>query len=207
MKPATFTALGGTLGIDFVNTVQSHRGQIVNLLNTPAAVHQWGAFMRKAGRLHTNSWDTLAPGPWPIEQFIRFRRDVRRYLEGGTARDEFLALLAHTVTAAPLTFQAIEDAGRIQLVPIATVPGSPGLLSLLALDWLDLIVKGSADAVVHCQNPSCLAYFLDMRGRRKWCSMDTCGNRQKNARHYARRTKQGPEGPMYDDDDAVEPQH
>ncbi len=35
MKSPAFTALGGTLGIDFINTVQHHRGQTVNLLNTP----------------------------------------------------------------------------------------------------------------------------------------------------------------------------
>ena len=205
MKSPTFTALGGTLGIDFINTMQHHRSRTVNLLNTPDAVVRWLAFMRHTGRLHAASWETLAPGPWPTEGLIRFRRDVRLFLDGGMPRDQFLAMLAQAVAAAPLAFQAVDNAERTQLVAIPTIPGSPGLLSLLAFDWLDLVVSGAVDAVSRCQNGPCLAYFLDPRGRRKWCSMDTCGNRQKNARYYAKANRIDVDGLVRGGNDAETP--
>jgi predicted RNA-binding Zn ribbon-like protein len=34
--------------------------------------------------------------------------------------------------------------------------------------------------------PSCGWLFLDPRGRRRWCSMATCGNRAKVRAHAAR---------------------
>ncbi len=202
MKLPTFTVLGGTLGIDFINTVQHHRGQTVNLLNTPDAVVRWLAFMRHAGRLHAASGETLAPGPWPIERLIRFRADVRLFLDGGIPRDDFLTLLARTVAISPLTFRAVEDEEGVRLIAIPTRPGTQGLLSLLAFDWLNMVVSGAANAASRCQNGPCLAYFLDLQGRRKWCSMDTCGNRQKNARHYARRKWTGVDKGGHDHDAA-----
>lgn len=188
MNPPTFTRLGGSLGIDFVNTVQYHRDQVVNLLDTPDAVRRWVEFMSHTGRLHTVSWDALTPGPWPIERLIEFRRDVRRFLDGKTDRQTFLGRLAEAVLEVPLSFRAVPDGDHMTLVAIPSRPGSSGLLSLVAFDWLNLVVKGVMTEVTRCANHPCLAYFLDRRGRRKWCSMDTCGNRQKNARHYARQS-------------------
>ena len=37
-----------------------------------------------------------------------------------------------------------------------------------------------------CANPGCGWLFVDRAGRRRWCSMATCGNRQKARRHAAR---------------------
>jgi predicted RNA-binding Zn ribbon-like protein len=38
--------------------------------------------------------------------------------------------------------------------------------------------------------PSCGWLFLDARGRRRWCSMATCGNRAKVRAHAARTATQ-----------------
>jgi predicted RNA-binding Zn ribbon-like protein len=39
-----------------------------------------------------------------------------------------------------------------------------------------------------CDHPQCVLWFLDTSksGQRRWCSMDTCGNRAKASRHYNR---------------------
>ncbi len=188
MNPPIFTALGGTLGIDFVNTVQHHRGQVVDLLDGPDAVSRWLAFMNHTGRLHTATWCALRPGPWSIERLIEFRRDIRWFLDAKADRQTFLNSLAGAVAEVPLGFRALHEEDHMTLVAIPSMPGSLGLRSLLAFDWLNLMVSGAVNGVTSCANNSCMAYFLDRRGRRKWCSMDTCGNRQKNARHYARQS-------------------
>ena len=42
-------------------------------------------------------------------------------------------------------------------------------------------------ARVHrCPGPACGWLFLDTSGRRRWCSMSTCGSRVKMRRLYAR---------------------
>lgn len=54
-------------------------------------------------------------------------------------------------------------------------------LALVARDTLDLITSPALDRVRDCAGPTCGALFLDTSrpGTRRWCSMDTCGNRAK----------------------------
>jgi predicted RNA-binding Zn ribbon-like protein len=42
------------------------------------------------------------------------------------------------------------------------------------------------DRVRRCANPECGWLFLDdsRAGKRRWCSMSSCGNRAKARRHY-----------------------
>ena len=42
-----------------------------------------------------------------------------------------------------------------------------------------------------CEHADCVLWFLDTSkaGRRRWCSMESCGNRAKAKRHYARTAK------------------
>ncbi|AOR36191.1 hypothetical protein BFF78_38665 [Streptomyces fodineus] len=55
------------------------------------------------------------------------------------------------------------------------------MLALVARDALDLVTSPALDRVRDCAGTSCGALFLDTSrpGTRRWCSMDTCGNRAK----------------------------
>ncbi len=46
------------------------------------------------------------------------------------------------------------------------------------------------DRLRTCEHDDCTLWFLDTSkgGRRRWCSMERCGNRAKARRHYARST-------------------
>jgi predicted RNA-binding Zn ribbon-like protein len=50
----------------------------------------------------------------------------------------------------------------------------------------DLLAGGKLDKVRRCANPECGWLFLDdsRAGKRRWCSMSSCGNRAKARRHY-----------------------
>jgi predicted RNA-binding Zn ribbon-like protein len=54
----------------------------------------------------------------------------------------------------------------------------------------ELLVSGDLDRIRECHGPGCTWLFLDTsRNRsRRWCSMETCGNRAKARRHYRRRS-------------------
>lgn len=57
------------------------------------------------------------------------------------------------------------------------------ILGLLAWDALELLVGAPRDRIKSC--PRCGWLFIDMsKGRRRrWCSMKTCGNREKVSKH------------------------
>ncbi|MGP4070786.1 CGNR zinc finger domain-containing protein [Halobacillus sp. B29] len=44
--------------------------------------------------------------------------------------------------------------------------------------------NGIFSKVKYCENPTCLALFVDKKGKRKWCPMSVCGNRVKARKHY-----------------------
>ncbi|MGW6915527.1 CGNR zinc finger domain-containing protein [Kitasatospora sp. NPDC054939] len=80
------------------------------------------------------------------------------------------------------------EAGPAGPVDRVEVDGPPWLAAWLAVDdYLDLLRQG-AHRIKKCANHACILHFFDtsQNGRRRWCSMATCGNRAKAARHYAR---------------------
>ena len=66
--------------------------------------------------------------------------------------------------------------------------GSTALGQLAPVLWSagDLLTGGKLDKVKRCANPECGWLFLDdsRAGKRRWCSMQACGNRAKARRHY-----------------------
>ena len=66
--------------------------------------------------------------------------------------------------------------------------GSSALGQLAPVLWSagDLLTGGRLDRVRRCANPECGWLFLDdsRAGKRRWCSMASCGNRAKARRHY-----------------------
>ena len=64
-----------------------------------------------------------------------------------------------------------------------------GLLAPVLWSAGDLIVGPEVGRLRHCLNNRCGWLFMDdsKNGSRRWCSMQTCGNRAKAFRHYLRR--------------------
>lgn len=65
----------------------------------------------------------------------------------------------------------------------ATIESDESLLGVIALQILDALFRLPVERLGTC--PACGWMFLDVTrgGRRRWCSMATCGNRAKVRRH------------------------
>ncbi|MFI6420040.1 CGNR zinc finger domain-containing protein [Streptomyces sp. NPDC050842] len=77
----------------------------------------------------------------------------------------------------------------------AWAPGATGarLLATVARDAVELLTGPYADRVRVCGADNCALVFADTSrpGRRRWCSMDRCGNRHKVRAHRARTPSEG----------------
>ncbi|MGW6389429.1 CGNR zinc finger domain-containing protein [Streptomyces sp. NPDC055103] len=77
----------------------------------------------------------------------------------------------------------------------AWAPGATGarLLATVARDAVELLTGPHADRVRVCGADNCALVFADTSrpGRRRWCSMDRCGNRHKVRAHRARTPSEG----------------
>jgi predicted RNA-binding Zn ribbon-like protein len=62
------------------------------------------------------------------------------------------------------------------------------VLGTIARDAIDLLTKTEPSRIKLCADPTCRGLFVDESrpGKRRWCSMNFCGNRAKS-RSFARR--------------------
>lgn len=99
--------------------------------------------------------------------------------------------------AAVINRVAAEPALAPQLGPEGVWWASPLLgtaaLSSVARDAVELFAGQEVGRVRECANPECALLFVDgsRPGKRRWCSMERCGNRYKTARYRRRRSSEG----------------
>ncbi|MFI6465301.1 CGNR zinc finger domain-containing protein [Streptomyces sp. NPDC050528] len=94
--------------------------------------------------------------------------------------------LARAATPAP---RAVRDEEGALVRQLDAQPGCDALLSVIARDVVELLTDPVARASLReCEGDNCPIVYLDSsRGRRRrWCSSEVCGNRERVARHRRR---------------------
>ncbi|MEV6110947.1 CGNR zinc finger domain-containing protein [Streptomyces sp. NPDC052109] len=91
--------------------------------------------------------------------------------------------------AAPPVLRAVRGDGGALVRELADPPSCAGLLALVARDAVELLTDPVVRAAVReCEGDNCPLVYVDTsRGRRRrWCSSEACGNRERVARHRRR---------------------
>ena len=150
--------------MDFLNTADwAADGTVVHeKIETTKDVSAW---LTAVGLPH-------ADGPSDITGLHRFRSDLRAAMRGQNPLR--LNLKLSRIVASEIEMRALPI---LDLVAISAA-------ALLA-DPREMV------RLKTCDGPDCGWMFIDetKNGRRKWCTMETCGNRAKAARHYQRNRK------------------
>jgi predicted RNA-binding Zn ribbon-like protein len=182
-------------GLDFVNTLDlwptTH-----DHLDSPRTAFEW---LCTHGLMHEESRENLlrqyerSPGAgWEmLARLHRVREAMRGVLEArGGARPPDVADLAEIN-------RALRTHYIYELVPATDGlsldhrhQGDPvdGAIARLAEAIARELIQGESARLRVCENDQCRWVFKDTSrtGKRKWCSMRSCGNRAKVARHRAR---------------------
>lgn len=120
------------------------------------------------------------------EEAREFRMDLYDVLTEATAADAFAATAAVVERALARRRLAAVPFGQ-GLAASWESPEDLGLpLDRVSLLSADLLAGDDRRHVRACPGEHCGWLFLDPRGRRRWCSMSTCGNRAKVRAHAAR---------------------
>jgi predicted RNA-binding Zn ribbon-like protein len=166
------------LCLDFANT-RYWRGQAAptETLNAPADLAAW----TKAPK---------APSPKDFEQAIALRETIYRLFDaqaqGKAAGPRDLETLNAALTQAPARTSLKRNRGGYEWEVDARSGTALAMLAPVLWSAGDLLAGPRLDRVRRCANPECGWLFLDdsRAGRRRWCSMSSCGNRAKARRHY-----------------------
>ncbi|MFE8988666.1 CGNR zinc finger domain-containing protein [Streptomyces collinus] len=152
------------------------------VLHEPSDLVAWAGLSRLPAGLDL----TVSPGE--LER-ARTLRDAVLLLaadraHGRPLRAPHLDVVNAAAAAPPLVARIGPDGSR------SWAPGATGtqLLATVARDAIDLFTGPFADRIRECGAHNCHLLFVDTSrpGRRRWCAMEHCGNREKVRAHRAR---------------------
>jgi predicted RNA-binding Zn ribbon-like protein len=116
-------------------------------------------------------------------------RGALRPAGSGTGYDRALARLNEIARAAPPAPRAVRAEDGTLVRRLDRPPDCAALLATVARDAVELLTDPAARACLRqCAGDNCPIVYLDTsRGRRRrWCSSEVCGNRERVARHRRR---------------------
>ena len=188
-------------GLDFINTLDlwpvSH-----DHLDSPTSAFDWLVdhdLMHREARIHLLAQYEASPagGVETLSRLRRVRQAMRGVLEAAATRrapdpsalaDMNRALRTHYIYELVPATDGVSLDHRHQGDPV------DGAIARLAEALAREPIQGDTTRLRICENPQCHWVFKDTSrtGKRKWCSMSSCGNRAKVARHRARQKTQSP---------------
>lgn len=182
--------LGSVLATSFTGTLTERRGTPVERLPTPDRLRDW---------LGVNG---LEIGVCTAEQ-LECARELREAIHLAATAAAGKDVLPWSSLQAINAFSARGHAAAT-LTPegrrrwrLTRESGLDDALGVIAADAIDVISGERDGKLALCASPTCRAAFFDtsQSRTRKWCEMNTCGNRQKKARfHEGRRAEPGATG-------------
>ncbi|KQL43859.1 hypothetical protein AN963_20525 [Brevibacillus choshinensis] len=183
--------LGGAVWINLVNTINK---RLVDMLDDPASVMLW---LQKNHLLRESDLVDLEDK----EHFLLIVSTLR------SLRDICFAVLSDVEQKgiSPMNVKRLQDmaddvnvrlallssAGRLELVNEGVTTGDHISYHVIA-SMIHTLQTVSKDRIRTCEHEDCILHFIDTSksGKRRWCSMETCGNRHKAAEFYARKKQQ-----------------
>lgn len=195
--PFGTTPRGLGLALDLLNTVRREEGRIADALATPHDLVAWlGARGLGSGRL-----EALRASPPDSALLLletrRLRdataRAVEAHREGAEVPADALYAIDR-VLAASRVARRLEPTPKGPRVRDEEVGEHPlAVLAPIALGAAELLTTADPKRVRRCASSRCAEWFVDTSkgGRRRWCSMERCGNRAKAAGHRRRRRAPG----------------
>ncbi|MEU6291600.1 CGNR zinc finger domain-containing protein [Streptomyces sp. NPDC046988] len=184
--PAAFPdfRLGKVLATSFTGTLSERHGDAVERIPTPQRLVDWLAVYDLAVDSCTAAQLDLAR---------ELRESIHAAATAAAVQDALPASAVHVINdrsaqgraAAILTPEGVR---RWRLSPESRVEDA---LSVIAADAISVIAGERDGKLALCASPTCRAAFFDtsQSRTRKWCDMNTCGNRQKKARFHANQRK------------------
>jgi predicted RNA-binding Zn ribbon-like protein len=183
--------LGGHPVLDFCNTLTGWDGREPwDYLQSYDHLATWAAFVEllpeeRIESLRRHAGTRVSTAEALLAQARDLRSRLYTVLCNGSASDAF-DLVADDVNAATAELR-LRPAGQIMQWAIGRESGLAAPIAAVAWSAGQLLTSPELANVRACPGTGCGWLFLDSRGRRRWCTMATCGNREKVKRFANRR--------------------
>ncbi|MGP4005040.1 CGNR zinc finger domain-containing protein [Streptomyces sp. 4N124] len=176
--------LGNVLATSFTGTLSERHGDSVERIPTPGRLIDWLA----VNGLAVDSCTTAQ-----LELARELRESIHAAATAAALQDALPSSAVHVINDRSAQGRAAailtpEGKRRWRLSSASSVEDA---LSVIAADAISIIAGERDGKLALCASPTCQAAFFDtsQSRTRRWCDMNTCGNRQKKARFKANQRK------------------
>jgi predicted RNA-binding Zn ribbon-like protein len=178
-----FRFLGGRPCLDLTATVGERWRRQAERLRTPQGLARWLVAAGLAGQPPVASRQDLAHARTLGEAIYQ---TIKRRITGQPPGPGHLAIINNWAGQPPPRTWLEADGGQLRARRDAATVAA--MLAGVARDAVDLLGGPLADRIRECDAPDCALLFVDTSraGRRRWCSMATCGARAKMTAYRAR---------------------
>lgn len=181
--------LGGAIWINLANTIVMQDNQRTDVLKDPGNMLQWldGNGLLEAGRAEElNTASTY--------RMLAQLRDICRDAISDLKREHRLSAQTFSRLAEESGELMIkirverQNNDAVRLVHEGESPADRVRYAVLK-SLAETLSEYPPERIRKCEHESCILHFVDTSksGKRRWCSMNLCGNRQKAAHFYARK--------------------
>ncbi len=193
---STLRLLGGTLSLDFVNTVDDRKSEHPHdYLERYEDLTAWGEHAgilshAEAERLLHAAATRPSEAEAALRQAVLLREALYRVFvniaEGKKPKDQNLETLNQNLGHAMSFTRLVPSKNGYEWSWGLEGQGFDQMLHPIARSAAELLTSENLDLVRECGAESCGWLFVDSTRNhsRRWCSMDGCGNRAKARRHY-----------------------
>lgn len=184
--------LGGATWINLVNTKYISNKQVVDILLDPSKTYQWmeeNNLLRESDTLALKNEDILVSLIDELHSLRHFCKVVLSDLKQQEKLSlETIEQLKRLVQQAKVSLTIVPKQEKLKLITEGITVRDHVLYNIV-FSIIDTLDNTSIERIRECEHPECILYFVDTSksGKRRWCSMELCGNRQKAAEFYARK--------------------
>ncbi|MBF6166535.1 CGNR zinc finger domain-containing protein [Streptomyces gardneri] len=176
--------LGNVLATSFTGTLSERHGDPVERIPTPQRLVDW---------LVVNGLAVDSCTAAQLELARELRESIHAAATAAAIGDGLPASAVQVINDCSIQGRAAavltpEGSRRWRLSSASSVEDA---LGVIAADAISIIAGERDGKLALCASPTCRAAFFDtsQSRTRKWCDMNTCGNRQKKARFNANQRK------------------
>ncbi|MGW0181305.1 CGNR zinc finger domain-containing protein [Nocardia sp. NPDC003345] len=172
--------LGSVLATSFTATLTERCGDAVERIPTPQRLVDW---------LAVNGLVVESCTATQLERARELRESIHAAATAAAIGDALPASAVRSINEC-----SVRSRAAAVLAPegyrrwdLGSAPRVEDALGVVASDAVDIISGDRDGRLALCASPTCRAAFFDTsRSRtRRWCDMNTCGNREKKARFNA----------------------
>ncbi|MFH8796040.1 CGNR zinc finger domain-containing protein [Streptomyces sp. NPDC017941] len=176
--------LGSVLATSFTGTLSERHGTAVERIPTPHRLVDWLTVSGLAVDSCTTAQLDLAK---------ELRESIHAAATAAATQEALPASAVHVINERSAHGRAaaiLTSEGKRQW-RLGSASRVEDALGVIAADAISIIAGERDGKLALCASPTCRAAFFDtsQSRTRKWCDMNTCGNRQKKARFNANQRK------------------